>query len=48
LALPQNLRELAHRQFHYPQQLHDPQPRRIGKRLEAIGKLKGEGHEFTI
>ena len=38
LALAENLRKLADRQLHQPQKREDAQPRRIGKRLEAIGK----------
>ena len=38
LALPEHLRQLAHRQLHQPQQRDDAQPGRVGKRLETIGE----------
>ena len=41
LALPEDLRELADRQFHNPQQRQDAQTRRVGKRLKSIGERKG-------
>ena len=36
LALPQHLRQLAHRQLHRPQQREDAQPRRVGKGTEDV------------
>ena len=36
------------RQLHQPQQRDDAQPRRIGKRLESIGKRKAACHEIRI
>ena len=48
LALPQDLRELANRKLHQPQERDDAQPGRVGKRLEAIGKRKFGSHEITI
>ena len=41
LALPEDLRQFADRQLHHPQQREDAQPRRVGQRLEAVGKRKG-------
>ena len=41
LALAEHLRQLADRQLHDPQQREDPQPRRIGKRLETVGERAG-------
>ena len=40
LALAEHLRQFADRQLHQPQQREDAQPRRVGKRLESIGKRK--------
>ena len=48
LALPEHLRQLAHRQLHQPQQHHDAQPGRVGERLESIGERKGRSHEIRI
>ena len=48
LALAENLRQLAHRQLHQPQQRDDPQAGRIGKRLDSIGERKNDVHQITI
>ena len=48
LALAEHLGELADRQFHRPQQREDAQPRRVGKRLEQVGKGKDRRHEIRI
>ena len=37
LALAKDLRQLAHRQLHLPEQREDAQPGRVGERLEMIG-----------
>jgi hypothetical protein len=41
LALPEQLRDLPDRKLHAPQQGQDSQPRRVGKRLEKVGKGNG-------
>ena len=48
LALAEHLRKLADRQLHQPQQGEDPQPRRVGERLESIGERKRGSHEIRI
>jgi hypothetical protein len=48
LALPKHLRELAHRELHYPKERDDPEARRIGERLESVGKRELYGHEIRI
>ena len=48
LALPEHLRQLADRQLHQPQQRDDAQPRRVGKRLESIGKRECRSHQIRI
>jgi len=48
LALAENLGEFADRQFHDPQQRDDPQPGRIGERLEPVGERKFNGHGLKI
>ncbi len=48
LALAQQLGQFADRQLHRPQQREDPQPRRIGQRLEKRGKLEVPGHRLRI
>ena len=48
LALAEDLRQFAHRQFHQPQKRDDPQPGRIGECLEAVGEGKGRGHQIRI
>ena len=48
LALAEHLRELSDRQLHQPQQGHDAQPGRIGKRLESVGERKVGDHEIRI
>jgi hypothetical protein len=44
LALPQHLCQLADGQLHDPEQRKDAQPRRIGQRLESVGKRQKQGH----
>ncbi len=48
LALAENLGQLADRQLHPPQQREDPQPGRIGQRLEQVGKGKDRRHGIRI
>ncbi len=48
LALRKDLRKLADRQLHLPQQCHEAQPGRIGQRLEEVGQRKRDGHHITI
>ena len=48
LALPENMGELADRKLHDPQERNHAQARRIGKRLESIGKRKNDGHQIRI
>ena len=43
LALPQHLREFAHRQLHVRQQAHDAQPCRVGKRAQERVDLHFDG-----
>src|SRR5690242_11125166 len=38
LTLTKDLRQFSNRQLHYPQEPEDPQPSRVGKRLEMIGQ----------
>ena len=48
LALAEQLRQLADRQLHRPQQRQDAQPRRVGQRLEKRGELEVPGHRLRI
>ena len=48
LALPEDEGQLADRQLHDPQKRQDPHPRRVGKRLETIGKREARGHRLRI
>ena len=48
LALGENLGEFADRQFHPPQKREDPQPGRVRKRLEQVGKGKDRRHGIRI
>ena len=43
LALPQHLRQFAHRQLHVGQQPHDPQPGRVRQRAQGGFKLHRKG-----
>jgi len=46
--LAKHLRELANRQFHGPQQGENPNPGRVGKRLEKFGDRQVCGHVIRI
>ena len=48
LALAEHLGKLTDRQLHQPQQRDDPQPGRIGERLESVGERQRHGHEIRI
>jgi hypothetical protein len=48
LALSEHLRKLADGKLHQAQQRDDAQARRIGKRLDAVGKRKRSRHEIRI
>ena len=48
LALAEHLRKFADRQLHDPQQREDPQPRRVGERLETIGERKSGVTQIRI
>ena len=48
LALAENVRQLADRKLHDPQQREHPQPRRVGKRLEAVGEREKGSHGIRI
>jgi hypothetical protein len=48
LALAEDLGELADGKLHQSQEHDDPQPSRIGERLESVGERKCCGHELRI
>ena len=48
LALPEELRQFADRQFHRSQQREDAQPAGIGERLEKRGKRGECRHQTNI
>ena len=48
LALTKHLGKLPDRQLHQPQKRDDPQPSRVGKRLESVGQRHGQRHGIRI